>query len=115
MALTPARLADAFKGANQSLSGNGYQKLPGGLIIQWGTGNAGGDPVHNSFGRTAVRFRENSYPIAFPNALLSLVATHNHGGGTTVAVFTRDETATGFSAAASWQDDISIHWIAIGY
>ena len=30
VALTPARLADAFKGANQSLSGNGYQKLPGG-------------------------------------------------------------------------------------
>ena len=31
--------ADAFAamGANQSLSANGYQKLPGGLIIQWGT------------------------------------------------------------------------------
>lgn len=34
--LSALRLADAFKGGNQSLSANGYQKLPGGLIIQWG-------------------------------------------------------------------------------
>lgn len=26
----------SFIGTNQSLSGSGYQKLPGGLIIQWG-------------------------------------------------------------------------------
>lgn len=26
-----------FTGTNQSLTANGYQKLPGGLIIQWGT------------------------------------------------------------------------------
>lgn len=26
----------AFIGANQSLAANGYQKLPGGLIVQWG-------------------------------------------------------------------------------
>lgn len=34
--LTPDGLDDALKGANQSLASNGYQKLPGGLIIQWG-------------------------------------------------------------------------------
>ena len=35
-ALTPAKLADAFGGANQGFAPNGYQRLPGGLIIQWG-------------------------------------------------------------------------------
>lgn len=59
VALTPARLADAFKGANQSLSGKGYQKLPGGLIIQWGgfTSDASGK----------VTF---THPVAFPNSQL---------------------------------------------
>lgn len=28
----------SFTGANQSLGGNGYQKLPGGFILQWATG-----------------------------------------------------------------------------
>ena len=34
----PSTVAAAFQGANQSLSANGYQKLPGGLIFQWVTG-----------------------------------------------------------------------------
>lgn len=34
--LTPLRLSEALKGSNQSLTASGYQKLPGGLIIQWG-------------------------------------------------------------------------------
>jgi hypothetical protein len=42
-----------------SLTTNGYQNLPGGLLIQWGT-----------FTGTAVTF-----PIAFPNAVFSVVAS----------------------------------------
>lgn len=38
LALTPATLNQSLKGANQSLASNGYQKLPGGLILQWGEG-----------------------------------------------------------------------------
>lgn len=34
-AITPDALNMAFKAANQSLAATGYQKLPGGLIIQW--------------------------------------------------------------------------------
>src|SRR5690606_19725059 len=34
--LTPATLAAAFQGGNQSLALPGYQKLPGGLILQFG-------------------------------------------------------------------------------
>ena len=34
--ISALRLADAFKGSNQSLTSSGHQKLPGGLIVQWG-------------------------------------------------------------------------------
>lgn len=59
LALTPKKLADAFKGGNQSLLTNGYQKLPGGLILQWGS-------VSGALGGTAAI----TFPIAFPNAAL---------------------------------------------
>jgi hypothetical protein len=35
--LSPLRLEEAFKGLNQSIAPNGFQKLPGGVIIQWGS------------------------------------------------------------------------------
>lgn len=57
VALTPKKLADAFKGANQDLiSASGYQKLPGGLIDQWGT-------VTISAGGLATV----TLPLAFPD------------------------------------------------
>jgi hypothetical protein len=45
-----------------SLAGNGYQKLPSGLIIQW----CGPFTVPGSAGTVGVTF-----PLAFPNALIS--------------------------------------------
>ena len=57
-ALTPATLAAALQGGNQSLADNGYQKLPGGLIIQWTS--IAGPGANTSFTWT--------FPIAFPNA-----------------------------------------------
>lgn len=57
-AITPATLAAAFGGANQSLSQPGYQKLPGGIILQWG------------YGVTAIypgAALDISFPITFPN------------------------------------------------
>ena len=47
-----------------SLATNGYQKLPGGLVIQWGT--------YNSTTDTAENF---NWPIAFSNACLCAVGT----------------------------------------
>lgn len=35
--LSALRLAEAFKGANQNLSSTGFQKIPGGVILQWGS------------------------------------------------------------------------------
>lgn len=56
----------AFTGANQSLTGSGYQKLPGGLIIQWGTGTTA------SNGLATI-----TWPIPFPNNVLSVQVSAN--------------------------------------
>ncbi|MCP1404566.1 pyocin knob domain-containing protein [Achromobacter insolitus] len=66
--LTPKKLADAFKGSNQSLTDNGFQRHPGGLIEQWCTvsGALGGS--------VAVTF-----PFAFPNAVLHAMSFYVAG------------------------------------
>ena len=53
----------SFTGANQNLTGNGYQKLPGGLIIQWRNLTANKGKIYN-------------FPIAFPNYCLFACANH---------------------------------------
>ena len=58
--LTPQRLADAFKGANQSLTENGFQKLPGGWVIQCGVTTVN---VSGTGGSTVV-----TLPTTFPTA-----------------------------------------------
>lgn len=94
-----------------SLIDNGYQKLPSGLIIQWGTGTS---PSDGGFTIT--------FPIAFPNVCLSFngicisgtpelyVLTLNGSGPTTtqapVAVY------NDWTAAVS---GVGYYWIAIGY
>jgi hypothetical protein len=64
--LTPLRLAEAFQGSNQSLVSNGYQKLPGGFFMQFGTVTSdiasGANVVVN-------------LPIAFPNETLNFGCT----------------------------------------
>lgn len=52
-ALVPSNFAQSSHGTS------GYQKLPGGLILQWGQVSVG-DPAPDSFGTW-------NYPIAFPN------------------------------------------------
>jgi hypothetical protein len=69
------RMLTGFGGTafGSSKSGTGYQKLPGGLIIQWGTTG-----VINSGSSLA-----SSFAIAFPTAALAASVTFtNNGGGT---------------------------------
>lgn len=49
-----------FTGTNQSLGTNGYQKLPGGLIMQWGSTTV-----------TGGVFSSATFPISFTNGVLS--------------------------------------------
>lgn len=69
-----------------SLAASGYQKLPSGLIIQWGSGFA-------AIGGSSINF-----PIAFPTAAFCVVA----GGGNDndVAVTAYTFTLTNFTANA---------------
>ncbi|KVK99929.1 gp53-like domain-containing protein [Burkholderia ubonensis] len=84
-----------------SLTSSGYQKLPSGLIIQWGTGTT------QSSGSVTLTF-----PVAFPTTCRS--ATANNWGGGTVYV-----GITSFSAASMVVNSGSVGqnftWIAIGY
>lgn len=63
--ITPLRLAEALKGVNQSLGSNGFQKLPGGLILQWldvSTSVTGTTPF--------------VWPIAFTSMVRTVSGTH---------------------------------------
>ena len=62
----PAGLS-AFLGSNQNLSSNGYQKLPGGLILQWGVATLPNRTTYQS--GSFINF-----PIAFPNQVFSITA-----------------------------------------
>lgn len=54
----------SFPSQGQLLAANGYVKLPGGLIIQWGNGTT------SAAGETTV-----PYAIAFPNVFLGATCT----------------------------------------
>ena len=100
-----------FTGSNQSLAANGYQKLPGGLILQWGTAT-----VNDSVGGVAVTF-----PVAFPtacrtaNAICTLDNSAMSGAapGTTSVVF-NGIVWTG-ATAANLANGSVLYWLAIGY
>ena len=102
----------------KSLAATGYQKLPSGLIIQWGyvgdgTGTGNSDSV--------------TFPIAFPNVLLNVQLTVQHAtagaaGGLETAHVEDVAGQTGFtfsrraqSGATTSVTKTSTYWLAIGY
>ena len=101
-------LAD-FTGTNQNLTENGYQKLPGGLIVQWLT-----KP-------NLVEKGQYNFPITFPNGVMLISGTHR-GGNTTqpgaIQVYSVDTSKFGWSMVDIISKvDISgaIYFIAIGH
>lgn len=89
--LTPARLSDAFKGGNQSLSSNGRQVLPGGLILQWGQFNRG----------TGVTAGDVVFPTPF-KTIYQLIITDETGDGPVDAGKTLLRHATLSATGFSW-------------
>ncbi|MGC8341861.1 gp53-like domain-containing protein [Pantoea ananatis] len=101
---------------------NGYQKLPSGLIIQWGSAPA-----------TIGSLSTKAYPIQFPNAALHVALTHNvandaNGIGISGADLSSSNTSqftykpqgiqisgNSVSAASAGSGAITFHFIAIGY
>lgn len=93
-----------------ALTGNGYQKLPSGLIIQWG-----------SIQTAANGIGSVTFPIAFPTAVNNVVVSYQAAasGGATAANFYSPTVSgvnvytfiTNTAAAASF----AVMWMAIGY
>lgn len=103
--MTPLRLNDSFKGVNQSLTTTGFQKLPGGLIIQFFVFNnlSNGSPV--------------TFPQPFPNGVLNIQITDRSAD--TVRPLSNfgviAESATGFTLRSSSVDPDTGFVLALGY
>lgn len=113
-AITPLKLFNSLKGSNQNLSASGYQKLHGGLIIQWGTYS--GVLGHTS-SYTPI------FPIAFPNACVKVLTQY---GNTTVSTnsgpgYAKIEARGNSSFTFQWgwysggSAQVDVDYIAIGY
>lgn len=91
--ITPLRLAEALQGANQSLVGSGFQKLPGGFIMQWGAGSVSGGSASTPI----------SFPITFPNQALRVIPTHatTEGSQAIAVAVVGTPSTTAFSAVTS--------------
>lgn len=89
-----------------SIAGSGYQKLPSGLIIQWGavTTNASGDATI-------------TFPLAFPTAAHNGQATAAAGGLTSYSVVINILGTTTMaikSTSGGANIAVAVNWIAIG-
>ena len=86
-----------------SLVGYGYQKLPGGLIVQWGSGTC----------TTAQTAQSFSFPITFPNAFLRAIASslslNSYAGY--ADVFTTSSTISLFSSNSGG----AVSYVAFGW
>ncbi len=80
-ALHPVALRQFNLPANQSKTTNGFQKLPGGLIFQWGT--YASDLIVSSVGATAPT--DVPFPIPFPNACLNVQLTGRNPGNSPIS------------------------------
>ena len=103
----------SFVGANQSLSGSGYQKLPGGLIIQWGAGR---------FSASGGNIQTITFPIAFPTECAVALVSNGSGvsaGGSGVYPVVSGflSTATQLSVQQVTTNALNTYfsWLAIGY
>ena len=97
-----------FTGVNQSLSEAGYQKLPGGLIIQWGK------VLTNATSGVTVTF-----PVAFPTEILNLHASDALDIGGTISTTNNDGksaiTGLGTLTTCNVKANAGASWFAIGY
>lgn len=114
---TSSSWVDQF--ATRSLTTNGHQRLPSGLLIQWGTGTS------STGGLSTVTF-----PIAFPSQCFVVMANERSAGGwgtgpmlptihaptgaattTSVTIASVRITATG---APQEQTGLAYAWVALG-
>lgn len=101
LALTPSGLNQAFKGENQSLSlNNGFQKFPGGLIVQWANLTIN-QPVNVNF------------PFAFPNQCFIVLPLENDPDN--VGFYVAEITKTYFRYNTTGASGTFFWYMAWGY
>ncbi|WP_137010160.1 gp53-like domain-containing protein [Aquitalea aquatilis] len=103
----------SLQGFGSSLAANGYQKLPNGLIVQWGK------VTISSFSANTLATAAITWPVAFPNnvfvAIASLSAGLNTTGYSQCDIESATTTgATGKYVGASSGSNAVINYIAIG-
>ena len=118
--LTPQRIAEAFMGANRSLTGNGYFRIPGvsgglkdGHIVQYGylTNTGATDTI--------------TFPITFPNNIFTVLATPLNTVNQLAMTVRSAQTTSNFTVktytaapgsalVAASAGQVGISWIAIG-
>jgi hypothetical protein len=81
-----------------SMTSNGYARLPGGLVVQWGTTS-----VVNGLNTVSL-------PFTFPNACLCAVTSGGSLANNTVAVQTLSTTSIGIQSGGT----STARWIAVG-
>lgn len=121
--LAGSSLSD-FTGANQSKSANGFQNLPGGLILQWGTSSI---PLPTVAIGGTVSLGSISFPKPFPSTCVMVMPNVNGGSSSGLEqkeqkINLESTTRSSFtlsSTRVSGQNDpgqlIGVYWFAIGY
>jgi len=94
-------------GATKDLTGtDGYVKLPGGVIMQWGEVSVGGDSTATI-----------TWPLTFPNACIQAVICHGYAAATgsdaLAAIY--NLSTTGATARNGTNSTSTMRYFAIGY
>jgi hypothetical protein len=94
-------------GFEKSLSTNGYQKLPGGLIMQWGTAT-----TTDGFGGTSI-----TYPIPFPAQMVccGAIAEYDNSAMSFVSSTLTSISFQGTVLTSNLPNGVSFRWFAWGY
>ncbi|WGL54432.1 gp53-like domain-containing protein [Kluyvera intermedia] len=116
--LGTAAKRDVGSGSNQlpdmslfdaSRDANGYQKLPSGLIIQWGANPA-------SVGGAAGDGNTVNFKIAFPSYCAQIIVSFDNGSASIPAGAATAGTLTNFKLRCSASSGgYNFRWLAIGY
>lgn len=107
--LSPLQLANAFTGTNQLISNNGYQKLPGGLIVQWGAASSPANGSSSVISLPTPYTVGQFFVVAFEASATDSTVPLSYGARNLTTInFTlvnRSATAVG----------TSVRWMSLGY
>ena len=113
--LTPQRLGDSFRGANQSATQNGFQKLPGGLTLQWGVATVSVSGTGGSAVVTLPTAYTASCFMVVGNLLSSVQINDNLVVNTSVVSTSQIRlTLDSAGVTAPPQGNQQVYWFSIG-